>query len=259
MSSSRLPGKVLRLVGSQPMLARVLARASRSSLVDEVVVATTTDPSDEPIVEFCKNAGITCFRGDLYDVLDRYYQAARVNGADVVVRLTADCPFLDPEEIDRTISHFHATCSDFTANRLPPPFRRTTAVGMDTEVCSFAALERAWQEAVEPFEREHVMPYLYDTPGRFKISVADWEENQSHLRFTVDTPEDLDVANQIYAAFDDRDDFTLQELLDINARHSEWQAQLAGVKHKDLFEVDKRANGLNQEKTDEGSEPFHDS
>jgi len=259
MSSSRLPGKVLRLVGSQPMLARVLMRASRASLVDEVVVATTTDPSDEPIVEYCETAGINCFRGDLYDVLDRYYQAAKFSGATVVVRLTADCPFIDPEEIDRTITHFHLTCSDFTANRLPPPFRRTTPVGMDTEVVSFSALERAWQEAVEPFEREHVMPYLYDMPGRFKISVADWEKDLSHLRFTVDTPEDLEVANQVYAEFNDRDDFTLQDLLAANAQHPEWQAQLAGVKHKDLFEVDKRAKKLDQGQTAERNEPSHDS
>lgn len=259
MSSSRLPGKVLRLVGSQPMLARVVARARRASLVDEVMVATTTNPSDHPLAEYCETAGITCFRGDLYDVLDRYYQAARASGASVVVRLTADCPMIDPQEIDRTITHFRLTCADFTANRLPPPFRRTTAIGMDTEVCSFAALERAWKDATEPFEREHVMPYLYDTPGRFKISVADWQEDLSHLRFTVDTPEDLEVANQVYASFDDRDDFTLQDLLDANARHPEWQAQLAGVKHKDLFEVDHRANKLEQGLTAERNEPSHDS
>ena len=259
MSSSRLPGKVLRLVGSQPMLARVIARASRAKLVDEVIVATTTDPSDEPIAEYCETMGIACFRGDLYDVLDRYYQAAKASGANVVVRLTADCPFIDPEEIDRTITHFHLTCADFTANRLPPPFRRTTVVGLDTEVVSFAALERAWQEAVEPFEREHVMPYLYDLPGRFKISVADWEKDLSQLRFTVDTPADLEVANLVYAKFDDQDDFTLQDLLAANALHPEWQTQLAGVKHKDLFEVDHRAKKLDIGQTAERNEPGHDN
>ncbi len=258
MSSSRLPGKVLRLVGSQPMLARVLARANRASLVDEVMVATTTDPSDEPIAEYCENAGIPCFRGDLYDVLDRYYQAARVSSADVVVRLTADCPFIDPEEIDRTITHFHQTCADFTANRLPPPFRRTTAVGMDTEVVSFAALERAWQEAAEPFEREHVMPYLYDMPGRFKISVADWEKDLSQLRFTVDTAADLDVANQVYTFFEDRDDFTLQDLLAANASHPAWQAQLIGVRHKELFEVDERSKKQDKGQPVERNEAPHD-
>jgi len=192
-------------------------------------------------------------------VLDRYYQAAKASGANVVVRLTADCPFIDPEEIDRTITHFHLTCADFTANRLPPPFRRTTAVGLDTEVVSFAALERAWQEAVEPFEREHVMPYLYDLPGRFKISVADWEKDLSQLRFTVDTPADLEVANLVYAKFDDQDDFTLQDLLAANALHPEWQTQLAGVKHKDLFEVDHRAKKLDIGQTAERNEPGHDN
>ncbi len=258
MSSSRLPGKVLRLVGSKTMLARVISRARRARLVDEVMVATTTDLSDEPIAAFCEESGIPCFRGDLFDVLDRYYQAAKSCGADVIVRLTADCPMIDPQEIDRTIAHFHQTCADFTANRLPPPFRRTTPIGMDTEVCAFAALERAWQEAAEPFEREHVMPYLYDTPGRFRISVADLAEDLSRLRFTVDTADDLDVANQVYAAFNDRDDFTLAELLEANANHPEWQAQLAGVKHKNLFEVDQRASGLDREHASKGSEPRHD-
>jgi len=258
MSSSRLPGKVLRLVGSQPMLARVAVRASRASLVDEVLVATTSDPSDEAIAAFCDAAGIACFRGDLYDVLDRYYQAAKSCGAAVVVRLTADCPMIDPQEIDRTIAHFHQTCADFTANRLPPPFRRTTPIGMDTEVCSFAALERAWHEASEPFEREHVMPYLYDTPGRFRISVADWEEDLSHLRFTVDTPEDLEAANQVYAAFEDRDDFTLQELLEQNALHPEWQLLVSGVKHKDLFDVDQRAKKTDQGNSTESDESSDD-
>jgi len=126
-------------------------------------------------------------------------------------------------------------------------------------VVSFAALERAWHEAAEPFEREHVMPYLYDMPGRFKISVADWEKDLSHLRFTVDTPADLEVANQVYSEFNDRDDFTLQDLLAANAQHPEWQAQLAGVKHKDLFEVDHRAKKLDQGQTAERNEPPHDS
>jgi spore coat polysaccharide biosynthesis protein SpsF len=125
-------------------------------------------------------------------------------------------------------------------------------------VVSFATLERAWREAAEPFEREHVMPYLYDMPGRFKISVADWEKDLSHLRFTVDTPEDLELANQVYASFDDRDDFTLQDLLAANARHPEWQTQLAGIKHKDLFEVDERAKGMDQGQTAERNEPPHD-
>ena len=103
------------------------------------------------------------------------------------------------------------------------------------------------------------MPYLYDMPGRFKISVADWEKDLSHLRFTVDTPADLEVANQVYAKFDDQDDFTLQDLLAANALHPEWQTQLAGVKHKDLFEVDHRAKKLDIGQTAERNEPGHDN
>ncbi len=194
MSSSRLPGKVLLDLGGQPMLARVVERARRAKLVNDVVVATTTDLSDDPIEALCAESGYPCSRGSLHDVLDRYYQAARTFGADVIVRITADCPVIDPDVVDRTIEAFqlpvssnqssvisgpitdHArttfehslitnNCSlvtDYCANRLPPPWGRTFPIGLDAEVCSFAALELAWKEADQPFHREHVMPYFYE-------------------------------------------------------------------------------------------------
>ena len=129
--------------------------------MDEVAVATTTDVSDDPIEAFCKSNKVPVYRGDVFDVLDRYYQAARAFQADVIVRLTADCPLLDPYVVDQTVRRFFADGADFAANRLPPPFKRTFPIGLDTEVCSFAALERAWKEADQKYQREHVMPYLY--------------------------------------------------------------------------------------------------
>lgn len=242
MSSSRLPGKVLRMVGSQPMLARVIARVSKARLVDEVIVATTTDESDNLIAEFCQTEHVPCYRGNLYDVLDRYYQAAREYKAGVIVRVTADCPMIDPVEIDRVISSFLEGECDFVANRLPPPFKRSSPIGMDTEVCSFCALEQAWKYASEGYEREHVMPYLYDQPERFKVKIVDREPSLGHLRFTVDTLPDLQVANQVYEAFNDRDDFSLEELLEQNELHPEWQDQLVEIRHKNLYEVDQRAS-----------------
>lgn len=247
MSSSRLPGKVLRDLGGKPVLERVISRVSRSRYISSVVVATTADPSDDPIAEFCELHDTRLFRGSLYDVLDRYYQCARENQADVIVRITADCPMIDPQEIDRVIAAFLEGSCDFAANRLPPPHKRTSPIGMDSEVCSFAALEDAWQHATEKFEREHVMPYLYETPGRFRVRVVDTAPDMGHLRFTIDTEEDLQVARAIYAAFGNEDYFSLEELLRVNAENPQWQHSLAGIQHKSFLDVDERAAANAQE------------
>jgi spore coat polysaccharide biosynthesis protein SpsF len=240
MGSSRLPSKVLLDLGGQSMLARVLNRAGRTVGLDELVVATTFDKGDDALQTFCEQAGYRCFRGDPYDVLDRYYQCAKMVGAETVVRITADCPFIAHEEIMRVLNVFQKGSYDFVANRLPPPFKRTTPIGMDTEVVSFSNLERAWQEAKEPYQREHVMPYFYDTPGRFKVKLVQRRPSLGHLRFTVDTPEDLALARKVYAAFGNRDDFTLAELLATNALHPEWQASVGAVKHKGFKDLDAR-------------------
>ena len=240
MGSSRLPGKVLQDLGGQPMLARVLNRAGRASGLDALVVATTNDPGDDALEAFCQKMGWACFRGSQFDVLDRYYQCAEMMQAETVVRITADCPFIAPEEIARVLKAYQKGIYDFVANRLPPPFKRTTPIGMDVEVVSFAKLERAWQEAKEPYEREHVMPYFYDTPGRFILKLVHRRPSLGHLRFTVDTPADLALAREVYAAFGNRDDFTLAELLEANAEHAEWQAGVATVKHKSFTDLDTR-------------------
>lgn len=161
MSSSRLPGKVMQDLAGKPMLLRVVERARKASLVDSVWVATTSDPSDDPIQELCAAQRIPFLRGSMHDVLDRYYQTAREAGAQAIVRITADCPLLDPQLVDATIQAF-LDGRDFAANRLPPPWTRSFPIGLDTEVCSFRALERAWKEAEQPYQREHVMPYLYE-------------------------------------------------------------------------------------------------
>ena len=180
MSSSRLPGKVLLDIAGQPMLAHVIERTRLAQTVSQVVVATTDDPADNPLVEFCARLGCPVYRGSQFDVLDRYFQAARQFQAQVIVRITADCPLLDPALVDLTVRYFlgeagtslpqpvSGTSSetefpwDFAANRLPPPWGRTYPIGLDVEVCSFSALARAWQSATHPHQREHVMPYLYE-------------------------------------------------------------------------------------------------
>ena len=199
MASSRLPGKVLKEIDGEAMLGHVVARARQAKTIDEVVVATTTEPEDAQIEKYCQEHNIPVYRGSLNDVLDRFYQAARIYHAGAVVRLTADCPLLDPGVVDHTVEVFLQSGVDFAANRLPPPFKRTYPIGLDTEVCTFAALEQAWKEARAPYEREHVMPYLYDVDGRFNIIRVDYEQDYGDLRWTVDTPEDLELVRQVFA------------------------------------------------------------
>ncbi len=167
MSSSRLPGKVLLDIAGKPMLQWVVERVRQAPGVSEVVVATTDNPADDPIEEFCVKNNILIFRGNQFDVLDRYYQTAKLVNADVIVRVTADCPLIDPNEVDNLLNEFFERKVDFAANRLPPPWHRTFPIGLDVEIASFAALERAWNEATEIHDREHVMPYLYEVEGRF--------------------------------------------------------------------------------------------
>jgi len=258
MSSTRLPGKVLREIAGEPMLARVIERAKRAKLVDEVVLATTTDPSDNLVAAFCAERGYNVTRGSLNDVLDRYYQAAKQYDAEIIVRLTADCPVLDPEIVDQTISVQYSVVSeqyeekfDFVANRLPPPMGRSFPIGLDTEVCTFAALENAWQNATEKHQREHVMPYLYEdtnlqtfqhsnlqtgiSPRGFRIALINHVPDYGSLRWTVDTPEDLEFIRQVFARFD-RDDFGWQDVLALLEKEPALAKINADVHHKTLME-----------------------
>jgi spore coat polysaccharide biosynthesis protein SpsF len=258
MTSSRLPGKVLLDLAGQPMVSRVVARTSRAATVDQALVATTTDASDDPVVALCDSKGIPCIRGGMHDVLDRYYQAASRSKADVVVRITADCPVIDPVLIDDCVNKLLEGSFDFTCNRLPPPFTRTYPIGLDTEVCMFNALEKAWREASETFHREHVMPYLYEgvelsavsgqlstgvSPRGFRIAQLHHTTDYGAYRWTVDTPEDLEFMRQVYAHFDGRDDFAWIEILNLIHAEPDLMKINMGVKHKTLKEIDERATG----------------
>lgn len=240
MGSSRLPGKVMQKIKDRPMLEWVITRASRAKTVDAVAVATTTDASDEPIEAYCRAHDVPVYRGDAFDVLDRYYQAARAFQADTIVRLTADCPLLDPAVVDQTVNRFFSAGADFAANRLPPPFKRTFPIGLDTEVCSFAALERAWNEAEEKYQREHVMPYLYDEEGRFKVVVVNNPEDFGEQRWTVDTPEDLEFVRQVVAGFGIFDDFNWLDVLALLDRNPALMEINASIEHKTMKDVDER-------------------
>jgi spore coat polysaccharide biosynthesis protein SpsF len=265
MSSSRLPGKVLLDINGRPMLAHVIERTRRAQIVDQTLVATTSDPSDDALADFCQVNEYPLFRGSLYDVLDRYYQAAAASQAEVIVRITADCPLIDPQVIDKVVRRFlgyetpeiqspgrqdvDASAGlpyDFAANRLPHPWGRTYPVGLDTEVCTFAALELAWHEASLPYQREHVMPFFYDQPERFRILHVNQEEAVTNLdtgalRWTVDTLSDLELARRIFAAFNGRDDFSWLEVLELVERQPELMQINAQSKAKDYRAFDARS------------------
>jgi spore coat polysaccharide biosynthesis protein SpsF len=242
MGSSRLPGKVLKEICGRPMLDWVVKRAALSQMVTSIVVATTINSADDSIVEFCNKSKITCFRGNEFDVLDRYYQAAKTNNADIVVRLTADCPLIDPLLIDEPIKRLMAADADFTANRLPPPYQRTYPIGLDVEVVTFAALEKAWQQAKKPYEREHVMPFLYDPQNTFKIILLEAEQNYGSQRWTVDTPEDLEFIRQVTAILGCRLEFSWQDVLKTIEAYPELAEINADITHKSFNDVDHRAN-----------------
>jgi spore coat polysaccharide biosynthesis protein SpsF len=240
MAASRLPDKVMKELGHQPVLAWVVERARRAKMIDEVVVATTTDVEDDIVADFCKAQGYPYTRGSMHDVLDRYYQAAQLFGADIIVRLTADCPLIDPEMLDANIQTFLDADPplDFAANRLP--MERTVPIGLDTEICTFAALETAWREATEPYHREHVMPFFYEHPERFNNLHIKHDPDYGHLRWTVDVPEDLELLRQIVAYFEGRDDFGWKEVLSLVEANPELTAINADVQHKGYLDVDER-------------------
>lgn len=218
MSSTRLPGKVMKPILGRPMLARQVERLRRCAALDELVVATSDQPDDAPIAALCAQDGVACFRGSLADVLDRFTRCAREHGADHVVRLTGDCPLTDPAMVDELVRFYLAGDFDYAANCRPP----TLPDGLDAEVFTAAALEEAWREARDPFEREHVVPYIIRRPERFRMGNWAWPEDLSGLRWTVDEPEDLAFATRVYEAlYPAKPDFGFADVLALLAERPE--------------------------------------
>ncbi len=193
--STRLPNKVLLSLMGKPMLAHVIERVQASQKIEQVILATTTHESDDALADLADSLGVACYRGSENDVLDRYYQAAKLHQASVVVRITGDCPVIDPAVIDRTIGLFESANYAYVNNFL----HRTYPDGLDTEVFTFAALETAWQEARLPSEREHVTPYLYKHPEKFPQAGLVQAPDLSYFRWTVDEPVDFEFIQAVYA------------------------------------------------------------
>ena len=220
IGSTRLPGKVLLDLEGCPMLWHVVERIRRSRNVQQVVVATTTSTSDDVLEQFCQAHHIEYFRGSEPDVLDRYYQTAKAFAADTVVRITSDCPLIDPDVIDRVTGIFQQGGFDYVSNTI----ETTYPDGLDTEVFSFAALERAWREATKTSEREHVTPYLRSS-GQFRVRNVeiDHETSLAELRWTVDEAHDLEFVRAIYQNFKTRPVFGMSDILKLLAAKPELQ------------------------------------
>lgn len=208
-SSSRLPGKVLKDLAGAPMILRQVERARRARLVDRLVVATSTDPSDDALAEVLRAAGVDVFRGPLDDVLARFVGALDAYSAEEVVRLTGDCPLIDPAHIDATIAHRRAQGADYAHNH---DGAAGAPKGQDVEVMSAEALRRAAAEGTTPMEREHVTWGIHQNPARYRLARL-MPENEGHIRWTVDRPDDLEFVRAVYdALYPANPDFTSDEV-----------------------------------------------
>lgn len=231
MGSTRLPGKVLKKVLGKPLLLYQIERLRRVALATNIVIATTSLPQDQVIVDLCKQHHIPVFCGSEEDVLNRYYLAAKQVNADVVVRVTADCPLIDPEVVNKIIAFYlnHFPRYQYVSNTLDRTFPR----GMDTEVFSFKALEQAFTDSKRPEEREHVTPYIYQNPQLFNLANVAYESNQSDHRWTVDTQEDFDLISAIITAlYPTHPNFSMEDVLDLLKARPDWIKINAHVRQK---------------------------
>ncbi len=233
MGSKRLPGKVLKEVLGKPLLGYQCERLARSKRADEIIIATTTALADEAIVEFCRKNSLFCFRGSEEDVLDRFYSAALRQRAEVVVRVTGDCPLIDPEVVDRVIRFYLENVSkfDYVSNVL----ERTYPRGMDCEVFGAQTLAEVHREARLSPEREHVTRFIYTHPERYRLGSVTFScGNESRHRWTVDTPEDFElirkILTQLYPA---NPVFTLRDVLGLLERHPDWENLNAHIQQKE--------------------------
>lgn len=208
LGSARLPGKVLADLGGRPVLARVLERAARIDAAATLALAIPSSASDDPLVAVGLDAGAVVVRGSADDVLDRFHQAAEETRADAVVRITADCPLLDPAVAARVVEKFREGGFDYVSNVHPPTFPD----GYDTEVMSATALRDAWREATQPDEREHVTTFIWKRPERFPAANVADDVDRSSWRLTLDTAEDLEYLRGLYREFGANGAFGLAQI-----------------------------------------------
>ena len=204
MSSSRLPGKVLKPILGLPMLAHQVARIKQSKRLCKLIIATSNEASDQPIADFCENAGVHCYQGSLPDVLDRFYQTAIANQAKVIVRLTGDCPLIDAEIIDEAIDIHLTAGNEYTTNSILPDHpteKFTYADGLDVEVINVDVLASLWKNTTKSYYREHVTSYVRTHEQAFKVGYFHHQPDISAYRLTVDEPEDFELITEVFHHF----------------------------------------------------------
>jgi spore coat polysaccharide biosynthesis protein SpsF len=231
MSSTRLPGKVLMPVLGKPLLEHLVERLKRVTLSDDIIVATTKNSADDVIERFCQDQAISCYRGNEEDVLSRYYEAAVTYSADVIVRVTGDCPLLDPALVDEAIRYFidHHPNYAYVSNVQ----KRTYPRGMDIEVFSFESLAEAFYDATKPSEREHVTPYLYQYTKHFNTGHLIAESDHSAKRWTVDTKEDYELIRNIFQElYPVNPHFSMIDVLQLLKKRPEWEKINAHIEQK---------------------------
>jgi spore coat polysaccharide biosynthesis protein SpsF len=232
LGSTRLPGKVLKPLLGEPMLGRQLERLQRAKSIDRLVVATSVDQRDDAIEAFCRGVGVACSRGSVNDVLDRCFRAVVPHNPDLVMRLTGDCPLTDPDVIDGLADFFWAGRYDYASNTLKP----TWPDGLDAELMKFECMEAAWREATLRSEREHVTPFIYKHPERFKLGSYENDRDLSSLRWTVDEPEDFALISKIYEALYLRHpEFTTHDVLELLRGSAELISMNAGFERNEGY------------------------
>lgn len=224
MGSSRFPNKVMRKINDVPMIGLLLARLSLSKEINQIIIATTTNSKDDELVEYLKSQGYKCERGSENDVLERFYFAAKNNQAEIVVRITGDCPLIDSQIVDSCIQELKAQGKDYFSNIMPASYPD----GLDVEVCTFEALEMAQFEVTSDYDREHVMPYLRDSK-RFNIGSIKAPKNFSHYRWTVDELNDFNVISKVFNHFHPKLNFSWQEVLKMNQEQPDTFAENSNI------------------------------
>jgi spore coat polysaccharide biosynthesis protein SpsF (cytidylyltransferase family) len=216
MGSTRLPGKTLAIINGKPLLLHIIERVKRSEVLDDIIIATTRLSDDDVIEKIAKENHVPCFRGSTNDVLDRFFQAAKKYNATVIVRITADDPFKDPEIIDKHIRYLleHPDL-DYVSNTLRPTYPE----GLDIEVFSFQALEKTWRSATLSSEHEHVTPFIWKNPDLFKSTNLEYETDLSGYRWTLDYNDDLEFTRAVYEKLGNMEIFHMQDILDLLKKH----------------------------------------
>jgi len=232
MGSERLPGKVLLDIAGQTMLGRVVRRVQSSKTIGAVVVATTELPADDAVAEAARELGVRVTRGSEENVLDRFRQAAVESAAATIVRVSADSPFVDPEVTDMVVDAFISNDVDYASNKLEPSF----PLGLDVEAFSREALETTWREATAAYERSHVTVRMYSQPSKLRLLPVTTTPNRHSWRWTVDTPEDLDFAREVFGRFDGRNDFSWMDVVGLLDGNPEIAAINSHLKPKALEE-----------------------